>query len=186
MVLLDIPDLHINHLNKDASAFLIIPIEDFTRQLRILANVTHRPSYHQLFLIQDGIGEFDVNSTKFSYSPETLIAISKGQATTINFPSETSGYALLFTEDFFDFGTENTEWINCLSIFNTSTGVYRKVPSERDYMEILIWLRRIGYKFIAEDYKAQDDELVKMVRNVLMESERTWNGIYKQHTQVYV
>ena len=64
MVLLDIPDLHINHLNKDASAFLIIPIEDFTRQLRILANVTHRPSYHQLFLIQDGIGEFDVNSTK--------------------------------------------------------------------------------------------------------------------------
>ncbi len=175
----NIPDLHIGNLRQDASDFLIIPIEELLKHFRYYLQNPHRPSYHQLLLIQDGTGEFQINSVKFSYTPETLIAVSKGQETTFSFGSETGGYALLFSDDFFYLDPENISWVNNLSLFNNSAETYTKVPSEREYMELLLWLRRIGNEFLSRENVSKDEILINMVRNILTESERAYKGIYR-------
>ncbi len=169
----EIPDLHISQLQENASVFLIMPVEDWLKHYQHVITAPHRTSYYQLLLIQDGNGVFEVDSLKYSYTPETLITVSKGRTVSFDFDSETRGYAVLFTDDFLCLYPEDISWLNSLALFNNSAGSYSNVPSERDYLDLLIQMRHIEKEFFTSEDFAKNELLINMVRNFLLMSERT-------------
>ncbi len=166
----EIPEVHIKSFKDQSSGFLITDLNELNEKHSI--NSPHRISYYQIILFAEGDGSIVIDTRKYQYGPRSLLAVPKGRVEISKFTKDSNGYAILFSEEFLNKNSEDINWINSLKLFDLSMEPLVRNLTDQEYIELLIYLKKLMTESMAKDDFAKEDIIINLLKTFILISER--------------
>jgi AraC-like DNA-binding protein len=167
-----IPALAIDANNKTDRKLEILSFEELYEECENLITQPHRTDCYQLILIVDGNGKIRIDSFEYMLRPRSLFTIAKGQIEVLCCEQGTSGYIVIFSDDYFHRHSDDIKWISSLKQFNPQVDSFNGNLSRTEYLEILNIILEIDLELKGEDNFAREEIVFNLLKMLIIKSER--------------
>jgi AraC family transcriptional regulator, transcriptional activator of pobA len=176
-----IPEIRIKNFDEKNPGFVVTELKElYDKHWQIVIN-PHRICYYQVIVITNGNGTFWLDSNQYTYQPRSLFAISKGRVESFEIGKGTTGYALLFSEEFLCKYPGDMEWINNLLLFNYSIEPPLINVTDLEFPDFLGLMEKIKLEYDMDEDFVRNEIILNMLKTFLLLAERKMRNKIKDY-----
>jgi len=131
------------------------------------AQTVCRINYHRIFIIQEGNGTIQIDSSTYPISGNELFLLAKGQLYTFEERSRITGYELSFGDCFWEKAPDSAS--NCKAVLFNNAEANQQLPlGSADHSELDILFHILYLEFLKDDYPNKLDAMAAYLKVIMI------------------
>ncbi len=168
-----IPGLCINDFTNLPSNFAVIDLQQIFDNSKIKSFESFAMDCNLLFVITNGEVKHQIDFNTFYYAEKNMFSVLSGQVQKIDIAYNTTGYCILFNDNYINYSFTGFKWIQDLNLFNNFNCCPVTELSDSEYETILSLIDQIKFEMIKQNKYGQDEMLSVLFKSLLLHAERT-------------
>ncbi|MFH0735883.1 MAG: helix-turn-helix domain-containing protein [bacterium] len=153
--------------------FAVLDLQQIIDNIGIKSSENFTMDCNLLFVITNGEVKHQIDFNTFYYAEKNMFSVLAGQVQKIDVSYNTTGYCILFNDNYINYSFTGFKWIQDLNLFNNFNCCPVTELTDSEFETILSLIEQIKFETIKHPKFDNDEMLSILFKSLLLHAERT-------------